>query len=304
MRFSFVIGEVLRGLRYNMSVVVSVVLVSFVSLTFVGAAILMQMQVQQMKNVWYDRAQVAIYLCTSYDQSATCSGSDANSEQIATVEAELKSDVLAPYIDSYFFLNHEDAYKEFVKQLTGSPLVDITTPEQLNQTYWVKLKDPSHSEIIKEAFSGTAGVQSVVDQRALLDRIFLILGIASYTAIAIAGLMLIAAILLISTTIKLSAHSRRREIKIMRLVGASNRFIQIPFILEGVIAAAVGALLAGVATVLIVKLFVQGFLVSQMPFTSYITVEQSLLVPPILIVFGVALATAAAKIAISRYLRE
>ena len=304
MRFSFVIGEVLRGLRHNMSVVVSVILVTFVSLTFVGAAILMQMQVQQMKTFWYDRAQVAVYMCTSYDQSATCSGSDATSEQLAAVESALTSEVLAPYVEDYFFLNHEQAYQEFVKQLEGSALVDVTSPEQLNQTFWVKLKDPSRSEIVQEAFSGIPGVQSVVDQRALLDRIFLILGIASYTAVAVAGLMLIAAILLISTTIKLSAHSRRREIKIMRLVGASNRFIQTPFILEGIIASFIGALMAGVATVLIVKLFVQGFLVKQMPFTSYITVEQSLIVPPILAGFGIILAMAAAKIAISRYLRE
>ncbi len=304
MRFSFVIGEVLRGLRHNMSVVVSVILVTFVSLTFVGAAILMQMQVQQMKTFWYDRAQVAVYMCTSYDQSATCSGSDATSEQLAAVESALTSEVLAPYVEDYFFLNHEQAYQEFVKQLEGSALVDVTSPEQLNQTFWVKLKDPSRSEIVQEAFSGIPGVQSVVDQRALLDRIFLILGIASYTAVAVAGLMLIAAILLISTTIKLSAHSRRREIKIMRLVGASNRFIQTPFILEGIIAAFIGALMAGIATVLIVKLFVQGFLVKQMPFTSYITVEQSLIVPPILAGFGIILAMAAAKIAISRYLRE
>ena len=138
---------------------------------------------------------------------------------------------------------------------------------------------------------------------SLSDRIFLFLGIASYTAIVIAALMLVAAVLLISTTIRLSAFSRRREIGIMRLVGASNRFIQTPFILEGVIAALIGAVLAGVASVAIVKFFVQDFLVKQIPFTSYITVEQSLIVPPILIALGVLLSGAAAKVAITRYLR-
>ena len=146
------------------------------------------------------------------------------------------------------------------------------------------------------------GVQSVSDQRSLLDRIFLFLGVASYTAIAIAGLMLVAAVLLISTTIRLSAYSRRREIGIMRLVGASNRFIQTPFILEGVIAALIGAVLASVASVSIVKFFVQDFLVTRVPFTSYITVEQSLIVPPILVLVGVVLSAAAAKVAITRYL--
>ncbi|WP_416442331.1 permease-like cell division protein FtsX [Leucobacter sp. HNU] len=303
MRVSLVLGEVWNGLRRNMSVVISVILVTFVSLTFVGTAILMQLQVQQMKTYWYDRAQVAIYLCTKYDQSATCSGADASEEQVAAVKQALESDTLKPYIADSFYVDHEQAYTEFKKQFKGNPIVDITKPDQLNQTYWVKLKDPSRSAIIQETFSGIPGVQSVSDQRSLLDRIFLILGVASYTAIAIAGLMLIAAMLLISTTIRLSAFSRRREIGIMRLVGASNRFIQTPFVLEGVISAVVGAVLAGIASVAIVKFFVEGFLVTNVPFTSYITVQQSLVVPPILLALGVVLSAIAAKIAITRYLR-
>lgn len=303
MRVGLVLGEVWNGLRRNLSVVISVILVTFVSLTFVGAAILMQLQVQQMKTFWYDRAQVAVYLCTEYDQSATCSGEDVTEEQVAAVEDALNSDVLAPYIDDYFFVDHEQAYEEFTQQFDGNPIVDITRPEQLNQTYWLKLEDPSESAIIQETFAGIPGVQSVSDQRSLLDRIFLFLGVASYTAITIAGLMLVAAMLLISTTIRLSAFSRRREIGIMRLVGASNRFIQTPFVLEGVIAALVGAVLAGAASVGIVKFFVQDFLVAEVPFTSYITVEQSLVVPPILVLVGVVLSGIAAKIAITRYLR-
>lgn len=303
MRFGLVLGEVWNGLRRNVSVVISVILVTFVSLTFVGAAIIMQLQVQQMKTFWYDRAQVAVYLCTQYDQSATCSGADAGEEEIAAVEAALKSDTLKPYIESYFFVDHDKAYQEFTKQFEGNPITEITKPEQLNQTFWIKLKDPSRSDIIQETFTGIPGVQSVSDQRSLLDRIFLFLGVASYTAIAIAGLMLVAAMLLISTTIRLSAYSRRREIGIMRLVGASNRFIQTPFIIEGIIASLVGAILASIASVAVVKFFVQGFLVEQVPFTSYITVEQSLVVPPILIVLGVLLSAIAAKIAITRYLR-
>lgn len=303
MRMMLVLGEVWNGLRRNLAVVISVVLVTFVSLTFVGAAILMQLQVQQMKTFWYDRAQVAIYLCTSFDESATCDGQDVGEEQIAAVEEALNSQVLEPYVDEYIFLDHEAGYVEFQEQFAGNPILDVTRPEHINQTFWVKLKDPSRSQIIEETFSGVPGVQSVKDQRSLLDRIFLFLGVASYTAIAIAGLMLIAAVLLISTTIRLSAFSRRREIGIMRLVGASNRFIQTPFIIEGIVAALVGAVLAGIASVSAVKFFVQDFLVANVPFTSYITVEQSLIVPPILVGVGVVLSAIAAKVAISRYLR-
>lgn len=303
MRLGLVLGEVWSGLRRNLSVVISVILVTFVSLTFVGVAILLQLQVQQMKTFWYDRAQVAVYLCTDYDQSETCSGEDANADQIAAVEAALDSEVLAPYVEDYFFVDRAQAFEQFTDEFEGNPITEITTPEQLNQTFWVKLEDPSQSAIIQETFSGIPGVQSVSDQRSLLDQIFVVLAVASYTAIAVAGLMLVAALLLISTTIRLSAFSRRREIGIMRLVGASNRFIQTPFVLEGIIAALVGSVLAGVASVAVVKFFVQGYLVTELPFTSYISVEQALIVPPILIAIGVVLSAIAAKVAITRYLR-
>lgn len=303
MRVGLVLGEVFNGLRRNLSVVVSVILVTFVSLTFVGAAVLMQLQVQQMKTFWYDRAQVAIYLCTDFDESQTCSGDAADDEQKAAIEAALTSEALAPYIEDFFFVDHDLAYEEFTEQFADNPIVQITTPEQLNETYWVKLKDDASSEILEETFSGVPGVQSVSDQRSLLDQIFALLSAASYTAVGIAGLMLIAAMLLISTTIRLSAYSRRREIGIMRLVGASNRFIQTPFVIEGVIASLIGSLLAGAASVAIVKFFVQDYLAVTVPFTSYITVEESLIVPPILVVIGVVLAAIAAKIAITRYLR-
>lgn len=303
MRFGLVLGEVANGLKRNISVVISVILVTFVSLGFVGAAILMQLQINQMKTFWFDRAQVAIYMCTQYDQSATCDGTDVSEEQLAAVEEALNSQVLSPYIDEFFFVDQEEAFEEFQKQFAGNPILEITRAEQLNQTFWVKLKDPSQSAILQETFAGVPGVQSVSDQRSLLDRIFLFLTVASTSAIVIAGLMLVAAMLLISTTIRLSAFSRRREIGIMRLVGASNRFIQTPFIIEGIIAALLGSVLAGIASVAVVQFFVQGFLAKNVPFTSYITVDQALIVPPILIVVGVVLSAIAAKVAISRYLR-
>jgi len=303
MRAGLVFSEVWNGLRRNLSVVISVILVTFVSLTFVGTAIIMQLQVQQMKNFWYDRAEVAIYMCTDADQSASCPGEDATADQIAAVDNALSSDTLKPYVEDYFFRDHEQAYQDFAEQFAGNPILDTTKPEYLPQTFWVKLKDPSNADILTETFAGVPGVQSVTDQRSLLDKIFVVLGAASYTAIAIAGLMLVAAMLLISTTIRLSAFSRRREIGIMRLVGASNRFIQTPFVLEGIISAVVGAVLAGVASMALVKFFVQGFLAENVAFTSYITVQQALIVPPILLLVGIVLSAIAAQIAISRYLK-
>jgi len=303
MRFGLVLQEVGQGLRRNISMVISVILVAAVSLSFVGAAALLQLQINRMKSYWYDRAQVAVYLCTQFDSSDTCQGADATQEQKDTIQGILQSDTLAPLVDQVYFVDHQQAYDQFQQEFAGTDIAGTASPEQLNEAFWVRLKDPSQSAAIAEALSGTAGVQSVVDQRSLLDSIFAVLNAASYAAIGLAVLMLVAAMLLIATTIRLSAYSRRREIGIMRLVGASNAFIQTPFILEGIFAAFVGSLIAGGVSLAIVKFFVQDYLVDAVPFTSYINLQDVAFVPPAIAVIGVALAAISAKIAITRYLR-
>lgn len=303
MRSGLIIREALSGLRRNASMVVSVVLVTFVSLSFVGTAVLMQMQIVKMKGYWYDRAQVAIYLCTDVSTADTCGAGAATDEQKRAVKSQLSGSTLSPFVKDVTFVDRDEAYAQFQEQFAGNPAADFATPDMLNETFWVNLVDPSQSDVIKEAFAGKEGVESVVDQRKYLDQIFSILNVASYTAVGIAGVMLIAAALLIATTIRLSAFSRRREIGIMRLVGASNRFIQTPFILEGVFSALIGSLLAGVAVLGIVKFFIQDYLAQRMTFTAFVGVNESLVVLPILLVVGTLLAAISANIAISRYLK-
>ena len=303
MRFALVMGEVAAGLRRNLSMVVSVVLVTFISLTFVGAAILLQSQIQQMKGFWYDRAQVAIYFCSPIDQTETCSSAAATPEQIDAVEAQLDSATVEPYVASYEFEDRDQAYAHFVEQFAGSSAAEVASPETMNEALWVSPTTPEDADLIAEATSGMPGVLEVRDQRALLDPIFAVLNAASVTAIGIAALMLVAAVLLVATTIRLSAFSRRRELRIMRLVGASNRFIQTPFILEGVIAALLGAVLAAVAVVAIVAVFIQGYVRGLVATTALVTVDDALLVAPVLIVIGVIVAAVAAAVAIRRYLK-
>jgi cell division transport system permease protein len=284
--------------------VISVVLVTFISLTFVGAAILLQAQIVQMKGYWYDRAQVTVYLCTEVENFGNCTQQEATAEQIAAVKSELDSSTLKPFVEKYQFEDHDLAYKNFLAQFGDTPAASFATPDQLNETFRVNLKDPNQADVLIESLSGLAGVESVVDQRGYLDQIFSVLNAASYTAIGIAVLMLIAAVLLIATTIRLSAFSRRRELGIMRLVGASNRFIQTPFILEGVFAALIGSILAGVAIIAIVQFFVKGYLAETLSSsTTLVGLDDALIVAPILIVLGGVLAAASAGFAINRYLK-
>lgn len=303
MRFGLVLSEVGQGFRRNLSMVISVILVTFISLTFLGAAILLQLQINQIKGYWYDRAQVAVYFCTDVSPEAACNATEASADQIAAVKAQLEGSTLKPYIKQVTFQDHQQAYDDFKQQFKNSSLVSLASPDILSQTFRINMKDPSQADIVIQQLSGKPGVETVADQRALLDPIFSIMNAASYTAIGIAALMLIAAVLLISTTIRLSAFSRRRELGIMRLVGASNRFIETPFILEGVLAALIGSLLAGGAIVAIVQFFVQGYLQQTITNTAFVGLPDALIVAPILLAVGMLLAALSASVAIRRYLK-
>jgi cell division transport system permease protein len=302
-RFGLIMSEVGSGLRRNFSMVISVVLVTFISLSFVGAAILLQMQIGQMKGYWYDRAQVAVYMCTDLSTDGTCNLVEATKAQKDAVRAALASPTLAPLVKSVDFQNHKQVYAQYKQQFGNSSGSDFVTPNFLPETFWVNLKNPTQSDVLVESLSGLVGVEQVKDQRKYLDPIFSALNAASFTAVGIAGLMLVAAVLLIATTIRLSAFSRRRELGIMRLVGASNRFIQTPFVLEGVISALIGSVLASAAVVALVKFFVQDYLNAVPSGTPFVGVGDALIVVPILLVVGALLAAASASVAIGRYLK-
>ena len=303
MRFGLILSEAFTGLRRNASMVISVVLVTFVSLTFVGAAILMQMQIGTMRDYWVDRAQVAIYMCSESSTTATCTGGVATPDQLVEVETQLESPALAGIIRDVEFEDREQAYQNVV-DLLGEDYGSVITPEQLNETFMINLVDQRQSDVIVEAFSGMTGVEEVRDQMQYLEPLFSALTVATYIAVGIAGLMLIAAVLLIATTIRLSAYARRREIGIMRLVGASNRFIQTPFVLEGVLAAFIGSALASGAIIAGVEFGVNGYLRERLGFvTTWVGIPEAWMVVPVLVIIGVLLAALSASFAIRRWLR-
>lgn len=302
-----VLGEMWQGLRRNASMVVSVVLVTFVSLTFVGAAILMQSQVSKLRDYWEDRAQVAVYMCGSGSDSANCSGDDgkttATQAQVDEVRTALEGETLAPLIANVRFETQQEAYDDLVKQI-GQDYASVITVDQMNATFWINLKDQTQTDVIAEAFHGTKGVEEVKDQLQYLEPLFQALTVATYIAVGIAGLMLVAAVLLIATTIRLSAFARRKEIGIMRLVGASNRFIQTPFVLEGVIAAVIGSALASAAIIAGVHFGINQYLRSRVAFIpTWVGMNDALIVVPILFGIGILLAALSAGFAIRRWLR-
>lgn len=303
MKLGFILGEVGTGLRRNLSMVVSVVLVTFISLTFVGTAALMQMQISQMKGYWYDKVQVAIYLCGEHNEGTNCTAGAVTEDQRGEIDSMLGSSAVKPYVDSFEYESKEQALTHFREQFENSSMSETVTADQLPESFRVSLVDPEKYQIIKELFSSMDGVDVVVDQRELLEKIFSIINIASFVAIGIAGVMILCAVLLVGTTIRLSAYLRRRETGIMRLVGASKSSLQLPFILEGVISALIGALLAGGVLWAAVRFLIDGKLALDYKDTAFISTGEVFLVAPWLILLGVVLAGVSSLVTLRRYLK-
>lgn len=303
MRLGFILGEVGYGLRRNLSMVISVVLVTFVSLTFVGAAALLQMQITQMKGYWYDKVQVAIFLCGEDYGSATCADGPVTDAQRSDIQAMLESDAVKQYVASYEYESKDQALEHFRQQFENSAIVDTVTADQLPESFRVSMVDPEKYDVINELFSSMKGVDVVIDQRELLEEIFSIINIASVVAIGIASVMIVCAVLLVGTTIRLSAFTRRRETGIMRLVGASKASIQLPFVMEGVIAGLLGALLASGVLWSMAKFFIDGKLAKEYPDTAFISTGEVFMVAPALILLGIVLAGVSSIVTLRRYLK-
>ncbi|MET9506422.1 permease-like cell division protein FtsX [Streptomyces sp. NPDC006259] len=239
MRAQFVLSEIGVGLRRNLTMTFAVVVSVALSLALFGGSLLMSDQVNTMKGYWYDKVNVSIFLCNKSDAE-----SDPNCAKGAVTEdqkKQIKSDLgKMSVVDSVSYESQDDAYKHYKEQFGDSPLASSLTPDQMQESYRIKLKDPQKYEVIATAFDGRDGVQSVQDQKGILDNLFGLLNGMNWAARAVMALMLVVALMLIVNTVRVSAFSRRRETGIMRLVGASGFYIQAPFIAEAAVAGLIG----------------------------------------------------------------
>ncbi|MCL3776786.1 MULTISPECIES: permease-like cell division protein FtsX [unclassified Actinomyces] len=304
MRFRLILTETLKGLTRNLAMSVSVVLVAFVSLLFVGASALLQAQITTMKGDWYDKVEVSVYMCPASSARAECAEGEATQEQIDAIEDLVTSNALAPYVASYTIESKAEAYENFMKGYGDTQIGQNATEDMMPVSFRIKLVDAEQYQVVSEQFTGRSGVERVVDQRATLEPLFLVMNRASWVTGGLAAIMAVAAVLLITTTIRLSAMSRSRETGIMRLVGASNLFIQLPFMLEGALAALAGALLAVGGLYAGVRYLVEGWLAQSISFTTaFIGTDDVLRVAPWLILAAIVIAAASSAFSLSKYTR-
>lgn len=302
-RARFVVAEIGSGLRRNASMAIAVILVTFVSLTFVGAAALLQQQVDNLKDDWYDRVEVSIFLCPADSSQPTCADGEVTEEQMAAVLAVLEGEALAPYVDTIYTESKEEAFAALQEQMAGTVWAESVTVDLMQVSFRVKLTDPEQYQVVADAVAGRPGVDSVRDQRQILEPLFLVLNRATLLSAGLAVVMIVAAVLLITTTIRLSAMSRRRETEIMRLVGASAVFIQLPFMLEGAIAATIGSALAVGGLFLGVRYLVEDWLASSLQWANLVTTADVLAIAPWLVAIAIGLAAVSSLVTLSRYAR-
>ncbi|MEU4036694.1 permease-like cell division protein FtsX [Streptomyces collinus] len=243
MRAQFVLSEIGVGLRRNLTMTFAVIVSVALSLALFGGSLLMSDQVSTMKGYWYDKVNVSIFLCNKSDAQ-----SDVNCSKGAVTEDQ-KKQILSdlhkmPIVEKVAYESQDQAYKHYKEQFGNSPLASSLTPDQMQESYRIKLKDPQKYQVIATAFNGRDGVQSVQDQKGILDNLFQLLNLMNRAALGVMALMLLVALLLIVNTVRVSAFSRRRETGIMRLVGASGFYIQAPFIMEAAVAGLIGGGLA------------------------------------------------------------
>jgi cell division transport system permease protein len=244
MRFRHIFSETLHGLRRNLTMTLAVIMTMWVSLSLFGAGLLANQQVDLMKGRWYDKIEISVFLCTKDTRGNQCSpGQDVTEAQKQVIHQTLAGNPeVAP--DGVYFESKAEAFAEFRTAYEGNPIQDSLTVDQMQESFRVKLSNPEQYEGVVSAVAGLPGVQTVQDLRKYLDPFFSWLNLLQWGTIIASGLLLFAAALQIGNTIRLAAFARRREIGIMRLVGASNLYITLPFLFEAVISALVGAGLA------------------------------------------------------------
>jgi len=300
MRAQFVFSEIGIGLKRNLTMTIALVIVMTISLVMVGAAWLVRAQVNEMKDYWYDKVEVTVFLCGGNSTSPNCGRKDVTQEQRNQIQTALQS---TPQVKEVFYESKADAFQRFKEQFKDSPdLVNNVSDDALPESFRVKLKNPEQFAVVASAFQDQPGVDSVQDLKKLLKPFFDLLGLAQLASLIIAGIMLFAATLLISITIRVAAHSRRRETGIMRLVGASNLYIQLPFLLEGALAGVASAILAS-GVLAACKVGFDAVVAPKLKFTEIIDWGPVLGVTPLLLLIAVVLSSAASFFTLRRYLR-
>ena len=302
MRAQFVLHEVWIGLRRNLTMTIALVVVVAISLSLLGTGLLFVKQVNNTRTYWQGKVQLSVYLCTSGSASTQCSrNGPVTASEITSVRQTLQSD---PQVSRVSFVSEAQAYRQFRQEFANNPsLIRDTLPSQIPSSFEVKLRNAqADATQVAAVVDGAPGVDQVVQNSSVLDKFYKLLDGARNAVVIIAIILIIAAVLLVANTIRLSAFNRRRETSIMRLVGASNFYVQLPFLMEGVLAGLVGWLVATALLIVVKSLLLDG-LQQYFPFNVQLNTTDLVEVVILAMIIGLVLCGTTSFLTLRRYLR-
>ena len=299
MRARFILSEVGIGLRRNLTMTFAVVITVAISLSLLGIGLLSNAQVRVMKDYWYDKIEVSVYLCGPLSDAPSCSAGVITPAQRLEIQNDLKA---LPVVQTVYYESQSEAFARFQERFKDSAIAQNVTIDQLPESFRVKLTDPTQFAVVQSAFSGRPGVDVVQDQRSILEKFFRLLNVLRDGALAIGFASVLTAALLISNTLRIAAFNRRRETNVMKLVGASSFSIQLPFILEGVFATLVGWVFStGLLSAL--KYVIDDRIAPLLTFTNFFTWNDVWLASAYLLGAGLVVSTLASTLTLRKYLK-
>ncbi|VEG43987.1 cell division protein FtsX [Mycolicibacterium flavescens] len=251
MRFGFLINEVLTGFRRNVTMTVAMILTTAISIGLFGGGLLVVRLADQSRNIYLDRVESQVFLTN--DVSANDPSCDADPCKALRQQIEDRDDVR-----SVRFLNRDEAYEDAITKFPQYK--DVAGRDAFPASFIVKLDDPEQHKEFDEAMVGQPGVLNVLNQKELIDRLFAVLDGISNAAFAVALVQAVGAVLLIANMVQVAAYTRRTEIGIMRLVGASRWYTQLPFLVEAMLAALIGVVIAIIGLIVVRALFLENAL--------------------------------------------
>ena len=282
--------ETLISLRRNLLMTLAGILTVTVSLMLFGGILLFQKWVDHGTQRWKNGVEFEIFMTVN-----------PTDEQVADVHAELEQD---RRVQRFFYLTKEDAYEEFKRLFADKPdLVAETSAEALPPSFRVAPKNVEDTQDLKARYSTLAGVDVVITADEAIRDLVDVTGFLRWAFIGLALVLLGAAMFLIVNTIRLATFARRREIEVMKLVGASNWFVRVPFMLEGAVQGVVGAGLAVGGVFVLQRLF--GTIENREGFFEgfYVTSSNAGRIGMIVLILGVVIGVVGSSIGLRRFLR-
>jgi cell division transport system permease protein len=296
-RFGFLINEVVTGLRRNVTMTVAMILTTAISIGLFGGGLLVVRLADNSRDIYLDRVESQVFLTN--DVSANDPSCDADPCQALRAQIEGRDDV-----ESVVFLNRDQAYDDAITKFPQYK--DVAGKDAFPASFVVKLNNPEEHQQFDEAMVGQPGVRSVLNQKELIDRLFAVLDGLSNAAFAVALVQAIGAVLLIANMVQVAAYTRRAEIGIMRLVGASRWYTQLPFLVEAMLAALIGVVIAIIGLIVVRSAFLEKALDQfyQANLIARIDYADILYIAPILFFVGVAMAGVTAYVTLRLYVRR